>query len=80
MSLADELEVENQVYQFNHCKVCHWLSQVPDKDVESYRQWIRAGKDKAKLFRACTRIEPPVPAAYSTFARHIRECVDVPTG
>ena len=80
MSLADELEAENQVDQVTRCKICHWLTQVSEKDIQSYDQWLRAGRDKSKLYRACTRIEPPVPGAYSTFSRHIRECADVPAG
>ena len=80
MSLADELETENQIGQINHCKICHWLTQVAEGDAQSYRQWIAAGKDKSKLYRACTRIDPPVPGAYSTFSRHVRECADVPAG
>ena len=80
MSLADELEVENQVDHANRCRVCHWLTQVSDTDIKSYEQWIRSGKSKTRLYRACTRIDPPVPGAYSTFSRHVRECVDVSSG
>lgn len=74
MALADELEIENQVYSANRCKVCQWVDSLSDDDSQSYRDWIESGRDTAKLFRAATRIDPPVPSAYSTFSRHVREC------
>ena len=80
MSLADELEAENEAFQVNRCKVCHWLTQVSDTDAQALRKWVQAGGEKSKLYRACTRIDPPVPGAYSTFSRHLRECVDVSAG
>lgn len=73
MALADELEIEKK-FSVNHCKVCQWVEQMPEKDALAYRDWIESGGDVAKLYRACTRIEPPVPSAYSTFSRHVREC------
>lgn len=80
MSLADELETENQAHLETRCRVCHWLNEVSATDIEAYRQWIEAGRSKSILYRACSRIDPPLPGAYSTFSRHIRECIDVPTG
>jgi hypothetical protein len=77
MSLADELEAENQAHVKNRCRICHWLTEVSDADSTAYRQWVAADKSKSILYRACTRIDPPVPGAYSTFSRHVRECVNV---
>ena len=74
MALADELEAENQVYSVNRCKVCQWFTTLTDKDAASYREWLDRGGNLSKLYRAATRIDPPVPSAYSTFSRHVREC------
>ena len=78
MALADELEVEKQFYSTNRCKVCQWVDNLSDKDAAAYQDWIDSGQDLAKLFRAATRIDPPVPSAYSTFSRHVRECRPCP--
>lgn len=74
MALADELETEKNAYLTNRCKVCQWFDELSDDDAISYREWIESGNDIAKLYRAAGRIDPPVPSAYSTFSRHIREC------
>jgi hypothetical protein len=74
VALADELEIEKQVYSAIRCKVCQWVDSLGDEDAASYREWIESGNDLAKLYRACSRIDPPVPSAYSTFSRHVREC------
>lgn len=74
MALADELEIEKQVYTANRCKVCQWVENLGDEDAGSFHAWLETGGDMAKLYRAATRIDPPVPSAYSTFSRHIREC------
>ena len=74
MALADELEVERQADSVNRCKVCRWVDGLADKDADAYHDWIQSGGDLAKLFRAAVRIDPPVPSAYSTFSRHVREC------
>lgn len=74
VALADELEIESQIVHVNRCKVCHWVSRLGEDDARSYAAWIANGRDLAKLYRAAARIDPPVPCAYSTFARHVREC------
>lgn len=74
MALADELEVESKVYSVNRCKVCQWVDKLDAKDAAAYNEWLERGGDLAKLYRAAARIDPPVPSAYSTFSRHIREC------
>jgi hypothetical protein len=74
VALADELEAERKAYTASRCKVCQWVSELAKKDVSAYQDWIDSGGDLAKLYRACSRIEPPVPSAYSTFSRHVREC------
>lgn len=74
MALADELEIENQIIRANRCKVCQWVASLGEDDAGSYTAWIASGRDLAKLYRAATRIDPPVPCAYSTFSRHVREC------
>lgn len=74
MALADELEAERQASSAARCKVCQWVDNLAADDVESYRAWIDSGQDLSKLFRAAARIDPPVPCAYSTFSRHVREC------
>lgn len=74
VTLADELEMEKQAYSVNRCKVCQWVDSLSDEDGDSYRAWIESGQDLSKLYRAAARIDPPVPCAYSTFSRHVREC------
>lgn len=74
MTLAEELENEKQGGLVNRCKVCQWMSGLDESDLQAYREWLDSYGDMAKLYRAATRIDPPVPGAYSTFSRHIREC------
>lgn len=74
MALADELEIEKTVYNVNRCKVCQWVDGLGDEDAASYREWLERGGDLSKLYRAASRIDPPLLSAYSTFSRHIREC------
>ena len=74
MTLADELDAERKADSVNRCKVCLWFDNLNDADATAYHNWIANGGDMAKLYRASTRLTPPVPGAYSTFSRHVREC------
>ena len=74
MALADELEIEKSVSTGARCKVCQWTDNLDPQDAAALADWIESRGDLAKLYRAAARIDPPVPCAYSTFSRHVREC------
>ena len=80
MTLAEELDAEEAAAQTIVCKVCRWEDQLSEDDARVYKKWLSSNGEKSKLFRACGRINPPVPSAYSTFVRHLRDCSDVSSG
>lgn len=74
MALSDELQKEAEFAKHNRCRVCRWFSELSDEDARAFAAWLDAGGDKSKLYRAASRTDSPIPAAYSTFSRHLREC------
>lgn len=74
MSLSEALKDESSKWT-RKCLVCEWISGLPEKDQESFKEWINSGRPIATLFRASQRQEPPVPVQRSSFERHCREHV-----
>ncbi len=72
MSLSDEIAAE-EVVPDRLCKVCRWVAGLDEEDCLAFNEYADRG-DKTKLHRACSRLHPPLTAAYSTFSRHMREC------
>lgn len=74
MSFLDDLKFEETNQAMNATSV--WLDGQDEGTRDTFMSWLRSGRSRAALFRACRKNGLETISAVSTFREHCREILE----